>query len=80
MNIELRKLNFIQEFLKIPSESLLDTFESLLKQERERLFEDEIKPMTLEQLEQKIDKAKDDFQNKRVKTAHQLKKEIASWK
>ena len=80
MNIEIRKLNFIQEFLKLPSESLLDKFEKLLRDERIKLYEKELKPMTLSQYEQKIDKALDDCKNKRVKSATQLKKDINLWK
>jgi hypothetical protein len=80
MNIEIRKLNFIQEFLRFPNESLLDKFEKLLRDERIKLYEKEIKPMTLSQYEQKIDKALDDCKNKRVKNAVQLKKDISLWK
>ena len=80
MNTEIRKLNFIQEFLRFRSDSLLDKFEAMLRQERAKMYESEIRPMTLEEYEQKVDKALDDYQNKRVTTATSLKKKIRSWK
>jgi len=80
MDIQTRKLDFIQDFLKYANNSILDKFEALLKQEREKEFEQEIKPMTLEQYEQRIDKALKDVEHNRVKRARALKNEIATWK
>lgn len=47
MDLQTRKVQFIQEFLKHANENLLGKFEKLLKQEREKAFEKEIKPLTL---------------------------------
>lgn len=80
MDIQTRKLDFIQDFLKYANNSILDKFEALLKQEREKEFEQEIKPMTLKQYEQSIDKALNDVEHNRVKSARALKNEIATWK
>ena len=80
MDIQTRKLDFIQDFLKYANNSILDKFEALLKQEREKEFEQEIKPMTFKQYEQSIDKALNDVEHNRVKSARALKNEIATWK
>jgi len=80
MNIEIRKLNFIQEFLRFPSKTLLEKFEAMLKQERTKLYEAEIKPMTMKEYAQKVDKALDDYKNKKILSAAHLKKNIRSWK
>jgi len=80
MDIQSRKIQFIQEFLKYANANILDKFEEMLKQEREKGFEKEIEPMTLKEYEQRIDKAFKDVKNNRVKSARQLKKEIATWK
>lgn len=80
MDLQTRKIQFIQEFLRTANNSILEKFEEILRQERKKMFEDEIKPMTIEQYEQRIDKALDDFKNNRVTNAKKLKKEISSWK
>jgi hypothetical protein len=80
MDIQTRKILFIQEFLKYANENMLTRFEEMLVQEREKSFENEITPMTLQEYEQRIIKAFDDVQNNRVKSARNLKEEIATWK
>ena len=80
MDLQTRKINFVQEFLRTADSSLVGKFEKMLRQERKKMFEDNLKPMSIDQYEQRIDKAIDDFSNKRLTTAKRLKKEITSWK
>lgn len=80
MDIQSRKIHFIQEFLKYANSNMLDKMEELLRQERNKEFEKEIKPMTLEEYEHRIDTAFEDVKNNRVKSARRLKNEIARWK
>ena len=80
MDIQERKIHFIQEFLKYSNDNLLSRFEELLQQEREKSLENEIKPMTLEEYEGRIDRALDDVKKNKVKSARNLKNEIATWK
>ena len=80
MDLQTRKIHFIQEFLRTANSSILEKFEDMLRQERKKMYEKEIKPMTLGQYEQRIDKAIDDFKNNKVTNAKKLKKEITSWK
>lgn len=80
MDIQARKLHFIQEFIRLENDSIIDKFEKLLRKERLKIIEKEISPMTLAQYEQRIDNALDDLKNNRITTAKQLKKEIATWK
>jgi len=79
MDLQTRKIEFIQEFLKITNDSIIEKFEKILAKEREKKFNDEIKPMTIEQYEQRIDKAYDDFKNNKVMTLDELKEDIAKW-
>jgi len=79
MDIQTRKLHFIQEFLRFANGNILEKFEKMLAQEREKIYTEEIKPMTMQQYEQRIDKAFDEFKNNKVKTARGLKKEMAKW-
>ena len=80
MDIQSRKIQFIQEFLKYANVNILDKFEEMLKQERKREFEKEIKPMTLKEYELRVETAFKDVKNNRVKRAKTLKDEIATWK
>ena len=80
MDIQTRKIQFIQEFLKHANENLLVKFEKLLKQEREKAFEKDIKPLTLKEYEQHMEKVFQDVNNNRVKSARVLKKEITTRK
>lgn len=80
MDFQTRKIQFIQEFLKYANSSVLDKMEDLLRQERNKEFEKEIKPMTLEEYEHRIESAFEDVKNNRVGSAKQLKNEIATWK
>jgi hypothetical protein len=80
MDLQTRKIQFIQEFLKCANTNILDKFEELLKQERTKEFEKEIHPMTLDEYEHRIEGAFEDVKNNRVKSAKNLKNEIAAWK
>ena len=80
MDLQSRKIQFIQEFLKYANTNILDQFEEMLKHEREKEFEKEIEPMTLKEYELRVEKAIEDVRNNRVKTARKLKQEISTWK
>ena len=80
MDLQTRKLYFIQEFLRLANDSIIEKFEKVLQQERKKIVEKDISPMTLAEYEQRIDSAKNDLKNNRVTTAKKLKKEITSWR
>ncbi|MBN2681093.1 MAG: hypothetical protein JXR58_01170 [Bacteroidales bacterium] len=61
MDIVARKLNFVQEFLRISDEDLVDKLERLLKTERKKKVNKEIKPMTIKDFNQMIEKSEDDI-------------------
>ena len=80
MDLQTRKLYFIQEFLRLANDGIIEKFEKVLQQERKKIVEKDISPMTLAEYEQRIDNAKNDLKNNRVTTARKLKKEITSWR
>jgi hypothetical protein len=80
MDLQTRKIQFIQEFLKYANTNILDKFEEMLKQERNKEFEKKIEPMTIKEYEHRVEKAFDDVKNNRVRSAKTLKAEIATWK
>ncbi len=79
MNLQTRKLNFVQEFLQLSNEEIIDKLETILKQERKKYFEKSIKPMSLEKFNSMMDKAEKDAREGKVTEAKVLKKAIKSW-
>ncbi len=73
MNIETRKLSFIQEFLRIQNEEIVIGLENLLKKRKLEQYENELKPMDLKQFNDEIDQALSDSENDRVIKATELK-------
>ena len=69
MNLETRKLSFIQEFLRIKNEEIVTGLENLLRKKRLEQYENELKPMDLKQFNDEIDVALDDSKNDRVTKA-----------
>ena len=74
MNIETRKLSFIQEFLRVQNEEIVIVLEKLLKKQQAKQYENNLKPMELNQLNDEIDIALADSENDRVVKATELKK------
>lgn len=80
MDIITRKLNFVQEFLRISDEDLVDKLERLLKTEIKKRMDKDVKPMTMSEFNQMIKKAEDDVKNGRVIEARELLKKVEKWK
>lgn len=80
MDLQTRKIHFIQEFLRTANSNILEKFEKMLRQERKKMYEGEVKPMTNDQYEKRIDLAIDDYKNNRLSSTKKLKNDIASWK
>ena len=79
MNIEARKISLIQEFLKIDNEKIISALENLLKKSKKEIFEENLKPMSLDEFNNQIDKAIDDEMHHRLITAKDLKKKVQKW-
>ena len=68
MDLQTRKIEFVQEFLKLQSEELISQFENLLKKKAQT----KIKPMSVIELNSRIDKSENDFKNGKFKTSSEL--------
>lgn len=73
MNIETRKLSFIQDFLRIQNEEIVIGLETLLKKRKLEQYEKELKPMDLKQFNDEINQSLNDSENNRVIKATELK-------
>lgn len=72
MDIQSRKLEFIQDFLKLQSEEVIAQFEKLLKKAKNTEEENKLKKLTVEEMNVRISKSEDDFENKKFKTTSEL--------
>ena len=74
MDIQTRKLEFIQEFVKIQSEELISRLERILKSN-----DDNIEPFSLEEFNSRIDHSLQDSKKDRVTESNELLSEIKEW-
>jgi hypothetical protein len=79
MDIQLRKIHFVQEFLRLENEQLIAKLEDILISEKKKLYESGLKPYTVEELYQSVQEAKADADEGRVTKAEDLQREIDSW-
>jgi len=72
MDLQSRKIEFVQEFLKVQSEEVISRLEKILrkgnKASNERIFE----PMTQGELNKRIDQSESDFLSNRFKSSSEL--------
>jgi hypothetical protein len=79
MNLQTRKIHFVQEFLKLSNEQIIDKLVVLLKAEKTKLYSNNLVPLSVEELSQSIDEAENDATNKRSRNIDALKNELKSW-
>lgn len=71
MDIQSRKIEFVQSFLGLQSEKMVAEFEKLLKKSK-KIEAQDVKPLSVEELNKRISTSEKDFENKRFKTSAQL--------
>ena len=79
MDIQRRKQAIVEEFVSIQNEAMVSLFEQVLKRRKSFEKEASLSPMSIEQLNEEIDKALADYQNGKVKDAKTLLLEIDKW-
>jgi len=80
MDIQAKKIHLVQEFLRINDEEIIDKLSNLLRVERKNKAEKELKPFTIEEFNEMIDRAEADSEAGRLISAQEMKKEIDSWR
>ena len=79
MDIQTRKIEFIQDFLKVQSVELISQLEALLRKENSSSNPNEFEPMTIEEFNNRIDSSMEDSKNGRLISASDLKAKIDTW-
>ena len=76
MDLEARKIIFVQEFLRLQNEEIISGLEKLLRKQKNDLFEKKLTPMSLEQFNREIDQALSDSEMGRITPAEELKNKV----
>lgn len=72
MDIQTRKIEFVRKFLSLEDEKILSLFEKLLTENQVKKEQSHFKPMSVLELNARIDKSEDDFKNGRYKSTSEL--------
>lgn len=79
MDLQTRKIEFIQEFLKVQSEEVILKLEKLLRKESTSSLKNNFNPMTMDEFNHRIDQSMEDSKDGRVIKAVDLKAKIDQW-
>ena len=79
MNLETRKLSFIQEILRIQSEKTISRLETILRKEKTVIEFENVQPMTMKKFNQRIDKSLEDSKKGKLTEVNDLISEIDKW-
>jgi len=79
MDIQSRKIAFIQAFLKLQSEEIITRLENVLHKEKADVVEEDIEPMSIEEFNSRIDESMKDSKNGRLIEASALKAKMEKW-
>lgn len=79
MDLESRKISFVQEFLRLQNEEIISSLENFLHKRKSEMLDSNLKPMTMSQFESEIDQAMEDSKNGRMISVQDLKAKIEQW-
>ena len=80
MDIQTRKINFVQEFLRLRNIKLIKKLEKILFEDKAKDYEANLKPMSIDNFNNMIDKSIDDAKQGNVVNARELKESVKKWK
>lgn len=80
MDIQTRKINFVQEFLRLRNIELIEKLEKILLEDKVRDYTENLKPFSIVSFNQMIDKSIDDVKQGNVVDARDLKESVKKWK
>ncbi|CAN1565961.1 hypothetical protein MCEGE10_02905 [Flavobacteriaceae bacterium] len=79
MDLQSRKISFVQEFLSIESEEIISRLENFLKKEKKVNTTKEFSPMTMEEFQNRINQSEQDSINGRLTEMNDFLAEIKKW-
>lgn len=79
MDLQARKIEFIQEFLKVQSEDVVVRLEKLLKKETSRIEKKGINPFSIDEFHKRIDASMHDSLHNKLTENQDLLAEMHTW-
>lgn len=79
MDLQSRKIEFVQEFLKLQSEEAISRLEKLLNKEKKLTQSKYVQPMTIEQFNTRIDTSMEDSKKGKLTETNDLIADIEKW-
>jgi hypothetical protein len=80
MDIQTRKINFVQEFLRLRNIKLIEKLEKILLEDKAKDYEANLKPISIDNFNKMIDKSIEDVKQGNVVDARGLKESVKKWK
>ena len=80
MDIQTRKINFFQEFLRLRNIKLIAKLEKILLEDKAKDYEANLKPLSIDNFNNMIDKSIEDANQGNVVSARDLKESVKKWK
>ena len=77
MNLESRKIEFVQEFLKLQNEELLTKLEKVLRKKNSYLVDSNYEPFSKNELNSRIDQSEKDYAENKFKESDELLKKYS---
>ena len=80
MDIQTRKINFVQEFLRLRNIKLIEKLEKILLEDKAKDYEANLKPLNLDNFNKMVDKSLDDTKQGNFVDTRELKVLVRKWK
>jgi low affinity Fe/Cu permease len=80
MDIQTRKINFVQEFLRLRNTKLIEKLEKILLEEKAKNYEVNLKSLSKDKFNKMIDESIEDAKHGNVVDARELKESVKKWK
>jgi hypothetical protein len=80
MDIQTRKINFVQEFLRLRNIKLIEKLEKILLEDKAKEYEANLKPISVDNFNKMIDKSIDEVKQGKVVNAREFKESVKKWK
>jgi len=78
MDLQTRKIAFVQDFLKLESEKVIAQFEKLLQKQTNT--ESALEPMSVAAFQKRINQSVSDSEDGKLSSSEHFLEEIAEWK
>jgi len=80
MDIQTRKINFVQEFLRLRNVKLIEKLEKILLEDKAMHYKANLKPLSIDSFNKMIDNSIEDANQGKVINAKELKESVKKWK